>query len=267
MTFDPGIHFGIPMEDYRAAEGICQSDLKEVGTSPRHYLTKINADPEKPTDAQRIGQVVHSNILETKLDSFVVRPEDMDYKTKAGREWRDRQTVPILTKEEAVELGGMMAAVRNHPTARSILDAKGNNEVCCWKTHKPTGLLLKGRADRVTTDNKNLTVIADLKTCQHGGGNEEDFSRDIWRYGYDVQAAFYLDLFGASFFVFIVVEKEPPFAVSCYNLSPESIALGRHKYEGWLQTVKQCTDSGIWPAYGEGMKTIGVPEWVLRRGL
>lgn len=137
--------------------------------------------------------------------------------------------------------------------------------MACWKTHEPTELLIKGRADRVTTDNSDYIVIPDLKTVPRGGASREEFTRDIYKWGYYRQAAFYLDFFGATFFVFIVVEKEPPYAVACYNLDARAIQLGRFENERDLALVKRCSDSGKWPAYPAGLGEISVPEWVLKR--
>jgi PDDEXK-like domain of unknown function (DUF3799) len=137
--------------------------------------------------------------------------------------------------------------------------------VCCWRSDPKTGLLLKGRSDRVTVDSQNKTVIADLKTCGRGDAREGEFSKAIFNYGYDLQAAFYMDLFGASFFCFIAIEKEMPYAIQCFNLAPEAIVVGRRKYESYLATVKKCSETGNWPAYGDELKTISLPDWVMRK--
>lgn len=257
--------FNVPMAEYRAAEGISQTSLKQVEISPKHYLSYISEDAKEPTPAQIIGSITHSAVLEQKADGFVVRPEGMKFTTKEGMAWKAAQTLPIIDSETHANIYGMTLAVQNHPMARKILYGTGKNEVSVWKRHEPTGLLLKGRADRLTVDGQNLTVVADLKTCERGGAKEAEFSKSIWNWGYALQAAFYVDLFGASYFVFVVVEKEPPHAVACYNLDAQSLAIGRREYEGYLQTIKSCTDSGVWPAYSDDLRQIALPDWVTRK--
>ena len=265
MNHDIGIFFDVPMAEYRAADGINVSSLKEMAISPRHYLSALEETPEEPTEAQVIGTITHSAVLEDDFSGFVVRPVGLDARTKDGKEWIAAQRNPTIKQNIATNIAGMVNAVKNHAMATKILFGNRKNEVCCWKIHPSTGLLLKGRADCVMTDAKNQTVIADLKTCQRGDARESEFSKQIFQWGYDLQAAFYMDLFEASFFCFVCVEKESPFAVQCFNLSAEALAIGRRKYEGYLAKVRQCKESGVWDAYGDDLKTISLPDWVVRK--
>jgi len=268
MTTEPkdypeGIHLNISMEDYRSAPGINVSSLKEVGTSPRHYLSAISEGPSEPTDAQRIGTVTHSAVLENRFDLHVVRPAGMKFTTAEGKAWKAAQTLPIIDSED--DIRGMVTACHNHPMARSLLFGEGNNEVSCWRKHAATGLMTKARADRLTQDGKGFTTVVDLKTTDRGGASLEEFSKSIFKWGYALQAAHYLASFEATFFCFVCVEKLPPYAVACYHLSPEAIAFGRRKCDGYLATIKQCIDSGEWPCYPETLTTISLPEWVLNK--
>lgn len=268
MTTDAEIKEGIipnlSEEAYRAAEGVNQSSLKLMDISPRHYLTEVTKKPEPPTDAQRMGTLTHRLILQDRRE-FVVRPEGMKFTTKEGMAWRDAQKQEIITVQEERDLLGMRASVLSHPIAKAILERPGDNEVACFKRCPDTGLMLKGRADRVCMDNEQRMVIPDLKTCPHGDGNKEDFTRAIYKWGYEIQSSFYLDLFGASFFVFIVVEKDPPYACAVYSLDSRAVAYGRKRYKELLAKVKQCVDLGEWPAYSEQMEQISLPEWELKK--
>lgn len=259
-----GIQIGISEEAYRAAEGVNQTNLKLMAISAAHYKAKLDEKPEPPTDAQKIGTITHQVILQDRHE-YAVRPTGMKFTTKEGMAWRDAQTKTIISRDEFTAILGMRQSVMRHPIARSILERKGDNEVACFRRDPETGLMLKGRADRITTDDKNYLVIPDLKTCQHGEGGHDAFERAIYKYAYHLQAAFYLNLFGASHFVFIVVEKESPYAVATYALSQDAIALGRRQYRDYLLQVKRCTETGVWPAYPEIMQEISIPEWALRK--
>jgi len=252
-----GIKLGVPTAEYREADGINISALKEMGTSAKHYLDAITATPEPSTDAQKIGTATHAAVLENDHSTYVIRPHGLKFTTAAGKEWRDAQTKPILDREEAENLHGMVTAIKNHPMANRILFGPGgNNEVCCWKTHETTGLLLKGRADRVTEDSQNKIVVVDLKTCQRGDALQWRFAREILKWKYDEQASFYQQLFGASFFCFVCVEKEKPYGVACYHLDADDLNEAYATNEKHLAKVKECSTSGIWPCYSDDLQTI-----------
>lgn len=265
MNLSPGIHFGVKMETYRKAEGVNQSSLKEMAISPGHYKSKLSEPPKESTEAMVIGTIIHSAVLENDRSGFVVMPDDFDGRTSEGKKWKSLQTKPAIKPEISANINGMIASVKRHSMASRILFGEGNNEVSGWSVHKKTGILLKARADRLAMDSKQNTVCVDLKSTDRGGASESEFSRSILNFGYDVQCSFYMDMFQCSYFVFVCVEKLPPYAVNCFSMSQETINIGRRKYESYLDKIKQCEDSGEWPCYGEDLKTINLPDWVMRK--
>jgi exodeoxyribonuclease VIII len=66
-------------------------------------------------------------------------------------------------------------------------------------------------------------------------------------------------------FVFIAVEKKPPYAVGVYVLDEESMALGAAKYRANLNTYAECLANDNWPGYGDKVQTISVPAWSKNR--
>jgi len=66
-------------------------------------------------------------------------------------------------------------------------------------------------------------------------------------------------------FVFVCVEKAPPYAVAIYALDQAAIDLGRMEYQRDLLLVRQCEESGIWPAFGDEVTTIGLPAWMQKQ--
>jgi len=123
----------------------------------------------------------------------------------------------------------------------------------------PPHHLLKGRLDIVATDSHGATTIADIKTTEDA--SPEAFSKTIAQYGYAQQAAHYLDLLGATHFVFIAVEKTAPYAVGVYCLDPASVAMGRERNLRNLDLLESCQSSGHWPAYSSEIETISLPAW------
>lgn len=109
-------------------------------------------------------------------------------------------------------------------------------------------------------------VIVDLKTTDDAspGG----FSRSIASYGYDVQAAWYLDCcqaagIEAEAFIFIAVEKAAPYAVGIYELDYASLEVGRSKYQRALSLWKHCTATDEWPGYSPEIVTLQLPVWAM----
>jgi len=265
-TFTPGLHFDIPADIYRAADGVNVSALKEVAISPKHYLQAITAPPKPPTPAQIIGTLTHSAVLENDHSGYVIQPDDYDGRTKEGKAWKAAQTKFPISREDADNLQGMILAIKNHPMASQIIYGEGGkNEVSCFKKHTWTELLLKGRCDRLTMDGDEKVVVVDLKTTERGQGKKEKFAWEIEKWKYGQQAAFYQDLFEASFFVFCVVEKESPYAVSCYALDKESIQIGRDLNDKYLAKVRECRETGKWPAYSDGLETIALSDWAKKK--
>jgi len=85
-----------------------------------------------------------------------------------------------------------------------------------------------------------------------------------------VQAAYYIDLcrlvgIDKSDFVFIVVEKEAPYATAVYSLSQEAIDLGRLEYQRDLAAVRECTEKNRWPGFTDEITVIGLPAWMQKQ--
>jgi exodeoxyribonuclease VIII len=99
--------------------------------------------------------------------------------------------------------------------------------------------------------------------------SKDAFSKSIANYGYARQAAYYLDLAKDSGlphteFVFVAVEKEPPYAVGIYQLDQESIQWGRKKYTDLLSLYIKCRDENHWPGYSQEPQIISLPQWAMR---
>ena len=127
------------------------------------------------------------------------------------------------------------------------------------------GILLKARFDILP---RTGNCIPDLKTCEDA--SIEAAEKAIGSYGYFRQAAFYLRvarLLGIQkeAFVYIFVEKSPPYAVACYQLADEVLLAGDKLIERDLQLLQNCMSEGKWPGYGDGVRGVGVPGWMMKQ--
>lgn len=114
----------------------------------------------------------------------------------------------------------------------------------------------------LTLDN---TVMLDLKTCEDA--SSEGFSKSFMSFGYWMQASHYLAMARKSGlpvkrFIFIAVEKNPPFSVALYELDEESLKkadLIRHRL---LETLSDCIARNEFPAYQKGVTPLTLPHWI-----
>lgn len=168
----------------------------------------------------------------------------------------------VLTPETWDQLHAMANAVHSHPAAGALLTGcPGEAEKSVYWNDAITGVLCRCRPDWWRDDN----VIVDLKTTEDA--SPEGFAKSMANYRYDVQAAYYMDGIQKATrkrpkaFVFIAVEKKPPYGVGVYVLDADSLELGRAQYQHDLRIYAECVRTGEWPGYGDKIQTISLPAW------
>jgi hypothetical protein len=118
---------------------------------------------------------------------------------------------------------------------------------------------------RIKPDYRTDSYIVDLKTCVDG--RPDPFVRSVVNYGYQVQAALYVDVAEAidgkkRDFYWVAVEKDAPYAVAVYKASEEMLEHGRRLYQGAIKLYKDCAGVDMWPAYSELPLILNLPGWV-----
>lgn len=291
----PGIYSDISNEDYHGGAGVSKSGLDLIRKSPMHYKARIDApNDNEPTTAQAIGTAFHSLLLEPEdfANRYIVRPDNAPKRpTSVQRNAKkpspetveaiafwdkfeaDNAGKIVLDNEANEQLLAMAHSVRNHPAANALLTgAPGVAELSAYWIDPTTGVLCRCRPDYWRVDG----IVVDLKTTEDA--SPEGFARSLVNWRYHVQAPFYLDglaetikqsgeteLKAPETFVFLAVEKKPPYAVGVYVLDRESFDLGRLEYQQDVKTYAECLSSNVWPGYGDGIQKIGVPQWHLIR--
>lgn len=178
-------------------------------------------------------------------------------------EWTENNPGRIVLSPEVWEqLHAMAAAVHAHPAAHALLTSvPGEAEKSVYWKDPTTGVLCRCRPDWWRDD----WIIPDLKTTDDA--SPEGFAKSMANWRYDVQAAFYIDGIEAATgkrpkaFIFIAVEKKPPYAVGVYKLDSESEELGRLQYQHDLRVYAECLANDNWPGYGDKIQTINMPAW------
>lgn len=253
----PQIH---DRKEYRAFPALNQSAAKQLLVSPAHYQAYVNT-PQEETKALRFGTFVHSAILEPDtLDALYATAPDVDRRTKDGKEaWLAFSTAnagkTILDAEESA-IGHLVAA-----HARMTLEKHGvkfdATEVMYAVDYN--GIPLKAAIDGVAGD-----YLWDIKTTGIGEATAAGMLKSIRNYRYNLQAYWYRLVYELATgkrplgFRFLFVEKEPPFATAVCEVGPELMSWAVADFEKAVTLYRDCTASGIWPAYPDDVQVIDV---------
>jgi hypothetical protein len=255
-----GIYPGITAKEYHTIEAVSNS-----------YLSRLKRLPQEDTAAFLFGRAFHCLLLEgpeTFNTLFAVIPEEINKRTKEGKATleafeKENAEKDLIEKEDYEQMIEMVNAVIRHPFAAKVLK-EGRSEQSVFWADKETGLYCKCRPDRIPEGEHG--VILDVKTSRDA--TQAAFTKSIASFGYHRQASFYIDGFNAvsnakvDAFIFIAVEKEPPYVVGCYTLSDIDLDVGRVRYRELMEKEKECQDKGEWPNYeSEGLIEVNLPMW------
>lgn len=254
----------IPYHEYRARPGLSSGFLRNLLRSPMH--AKWKQDHDEDSSALAFGRYVHAAVLEpeTVMQCFIVKPEDMDRRTKAGRaayEELQASGKQIVTTAELERGNAMCAAIMKHPAASKLLCGLAPDNVEQSAFWQQGGLECKCRFDHVSREE----AIVDLKTTTNA--NRYEFEKSIAHYGYAVQGCHYLN--GAlanglcvNQFIIIAVESEPPHGVAVYRLDQGYIDAAQEQIESAFAVYKQCIKSGNWGGYANEVQDVLCPAWM-----
>ena len=241
----PGLYPNLSLADYHAAPGFSKSDLDLVARSSAHY----RHGEREVTPAMRLGAAVHACVLEP--ETWKARYTRANGCRKADAE-SDRT---VLSAADWDACQRIRDAVWNHPTCQDLF-SEGYAEHSAWWLDSETHLLCKCRPDW-----SRPGVLLDLKTATDA--SPAGFTRAVERYRYHVQAAYYLDGWphaggrAVDCFIFVVVEKTPPYAIGLYDLAAAMLERGRARYRRELATVNDCLTRQHWPGYALAIVTVG----------
>jgi hypothetical protein len=130
----------------------------------------------------------------------------------------------------------------------------------------------RGRIDWL---HDNLSAIDDLKTTTRSA-HPEAFAKNLYSYGCDVQAAFYLRgiqalkgsaVSGMMDWRWVVVETSPPYGLSVIEPGPAVLELADAKVDAALKLWADCLERDSWPGYPTRVATAELPAWEEARWL
>lgn len=268
-TIPHGVHLDVPHAAYHAPIlGMASKGaLDQIARSPAHYRAWLAAHESTPTPAQAMGSAVHCAVLEPDrfAAEYVTEPEFGDCRrkdNKAARDaWREVNAGRTwLTTEDAATVEAIRGAVMAHPIAGRLLTS-GQAEVTCRWQDPETGVECRARADYWRPD---LGLLIDLKTAADAGARE--FGRAVTTHRYHVQDAHYREGWrvaghAVEHFLFIAVEKTPPYGVAVYGIDSEALERGETLRRRDLDRMAECLRSDDWPSYPAEISPLSLPRW------
>lgn len=247
-----GVFYAVPDRDYRAWDGFSSTEAKAMLESPAHYKHYMES-PRVEKSAYDDGHIVHEHLLgqESRL---VVFDEWDSWRSKDAREARESAYADGLIPKLAHEfepLREMLEALDTDPAVRELLGRPGFSEVSMRAVDPLTGVLMKGRADRVTTE-EGRDLIVDVKTANDA--NPRNFRSVAQKYHYALQARWYSHIWKLAtgnepLFLHLVVSKNAPYLASVVHLDKEFMDVGERQMRLVLERKKKCEETGLFPGY------------------
>lgn len=259
-------------KEYRKHPAISRSELWRIRESPQKFKY-YKENPPEPTPALLFGQVFHKMLLEpdTFDEEFVVSPE-VNRRTKEGKQmWEafvaDHENKTIIHAEMYVQAKEMCDAVKREPLAVKLL--KGKAELPFFWTDEMTGEACKCRVDVLNTE-YSQPIIVDLKTTTDA--STESFIRSAINYGYDFQVAMYSEgveknIGKKPLFVFIAVEKDPPFSINILQADELMLRRGYDLFREYIGIYHDCKQTGNFYGYLGKLNQINnlaLPSWLAK---
>ncbi len=142
-----------------------------------------------------------------------------------------------------------------------------------WKTiDTVVPVRLKARIDRLAEPRgSHPHLIVDLKRMQVGTGSDEERSRAIVRYGWDVQAAMYTEAVKQHFgvtecgWLWLFVEEGPPYDVKPVPADDETLLIGLDKLTRYRALWAECVARNDWPGQCAAAPQYGgLTEWAVK---
>jgi len=290
-----GIFSDVPNNEYHGGIGISKSGLDLIHQSPAHFITN-KKHPKPSTPAMVIGSAFHALVLEPDVfeQEYVKQPVNAPKRPTAAQlnsknptklaqqsigywEQFDKENAGkiILTNTPGDDpfwkpgdwdrIHRMRDAILEHPIASVLLDLdQGKAEQSVYWVDSQTHKLCKCRPDFI---NDAHNVAVDLKSTENASYTE--FAKSCAKFRYHVQDPFYRDGLQAvgrpvDAFVFVAVEKTPPWGIGIYIIEPEARRIGRIEYQRDLEIYAQCHSQDEWPCYPNEVRDIELPVWGLK---
>jgi hypothetical protein len=234
-----------------------------------HPRLNTMREPEPPSDAQECGAIVHTLFL--GVGPEIVEVEADDWRTAKAREKREQARaegkLPVLSWRLA-ELercaDAARAQIQAYPEIAALLSAGRAEQTVLWREGETW---CRALVDWLPDDPR--APLLDLKTTSLSAAPQSWERRVIDRYA--LQAAFYTRGLAAVRGVrpegmrFVVIELDPPHALSVLAPAPDLEALAERDVNEALALWSRCLATNHWPGYPTEIAWVEAPGWMQTR--
>ena len=243
---------------------LSSTGLRTFKKNKKQFEYMLTHELIKQTKAMVDGTAVHAFFLERdKFNTdFVIKPADMRLNTKVGKEWAlEHQSKIIIDSELGNNLYEMEKSFMDCPS-KLIYDKQGQSELSYF--WDDLGLVKgKCRPDWISNDGN---IVVDIKTTTDA--SPKGFQKSIANWGYHLQLGWYirgLQKLGlpAKEFIFIAIEKTPPFSVGVYRANKEMITYANDEINNLVYEIDESLKSDDFPDYTPEILDLGLPNWMI----
>lgn len=170
----------------------------------------------------------------------------------SGPDWKDKRKKPRNTTQYKEWLGAMHQKhdgkmLIQHEDMTNLMNMSAKLEKI-----EEYRILMNGAVPEVSVMNtlegvkckckidalrKDLRIGVDLKSTKDIP-TPENIPYIIKKYGYDMQGAFYSDVAELEQFILVFIQKSYPYTIGVYEMSEETLKIGREKYRRALKMYK-----------------------------
>ena len=235
------------MDNYHSGiDRITSSGLKLLlKKTPAHYYAEYMGEGSQPTAAMEYGIAAHALILEGE-EAFakvaMAKPEGVDFRTKEGKAFKAASKGKmILSEKDIEEMYAFKDKLKESALGSAMFNGTGMaEEVVTWRDAL-TSADAKCKPDWMAKDG---SLIIDLKMM--ADADPTNFKRAIYRYGYHISAAMYVEGVESHF------NKKPRFVWAVCELSE-----GHDRVGHGLAIYAECKQRKQWPGYEQQVLEIG----------
>ena len=247
---------------------LSSTNVRTFDKNKKQFKYGLTHELVKQTKAMADGTAVHSFFLERdKFNTdYVTKPSDIKLNTKVGKEWaQEHQGKIIIDSEFSNNLLEMEKSFMDSP-AKMIYNENMGGQTELSYFWDDLGLVKgKCRPDWISDDG---SIVIDLKTTIDA--SPKGFQKSISNWGYHLQLGWYLrglqKLGLDSYdFIFIAIEKTPPFSVGVYRADQEMINYAMNKLDEIVPEIDKALAAQEFPDYTPEITSIGLPPWMTNK--
>ena len=246
---------------YRAAERWSISQAKHLAppAKPEWFHGLYIADPPlfefDETKDMLFGTNCHAEFLEGKQCTQVPEWALTSNGQRRGGKWeayRDSHpAIECLSAKEYAAVQGIRRSIDSQDRIANLLWGDGKVELPIFAQDKETGLLVKGKIDKLRILPEGM-ILPDFKVTCIDVDDPRKVAIKIFEMKYHLQIAFYRDLVTAAFgqtplsCLLIFAQNKPPYNVRAWTFNDNDIDLGARRYRVALDELKRRLDAGDW---------------------